>query len=194
MTGNRDQTVFDFLNNSVLQPDETVVWTGRPDPKAMKKHDLPRILFGCVFLLFALFFGYQALNAGAGLVGLVILPMIAAGWVITARARKSKKAERTYYAVTDQRVLILIDGDEIETTSISPDDINDYARKDAADGSGSIQLRSRTHTRWDRQHRGRGNRGHRRMKTYTATGFTDGLWGLTDVAGAAAAIDELRSD
>ena len=95
-----------------------------------------------------------------------------------AAARLSPPCGQTYYAITDRRILIVRAGRSITVDAIRASEISDYQREDFTDGTSNIRLR---HTIVE------GRRGRSRT-----TGFSDGLWGITDARAAAQAIEDLR--
>lgn len=173
-----------YVRENILITGEDIVWRGRPVQGRPTKRALPRLLFGLVFVAFAVFWTAGAYTEG-GLFGLLGLPFIAIGvWFATSPMREKKRAANTYYAVTTERALIIEMGSNVRTTSIAPDDITDLQRSERPDGSGDLQLRSSAVRR--HRHR-RGGDGQRSR----VAGFTDGFWGAEDIAGAVAAIDKL---
>lgn len=113
-----------------------------------------------------------------GLFGLVGIPFIVmGGWLVTAPFRERHRASHTYYAVTNERALIIEMGREVRTTSIAPDDMIDLERVDRADGFGDLQFR-RTKRR-------------RRGDSRFIADYTDGFWGTADIKGAAQAVNNL---
>lgn len=97
-----------------LMKDEKILWSGQPEPKLLCKKDLFLIPFGLFFFCFSIFWilGASGFLSGAhqlSAFGLFGIPFVLVG-AYTLFGRffvKSWKQKNTYYAVTDQRILIL---------------------------------------------------------------------------------------
>ena len=167
-----------YLQRSVLEPREKIVWKGRPTPIESIQTGWFEAMFGLFFFGFAVFWTVGASVAG-GLFGLFGIPfMVVGGWKLTKPLRTWLRARKTYYAVTNRRILIITRSNGYQVASIYAHEFNRFARKDKGDGAGSIRFRkSFMRTR----------RGSQEM-----TSFADGLWGVADVRGADRAISKLR--
>jgi hypothetical protein len=173
----QDLAALNFVERSVLQKGERIVWKGRPRPGGAAKLGSMECLFGVFFLGFSLFWTAMALTGGN--FALFGLPFIAIGaWMVATPLRYARQARRTYYAITNQRVIIVTSGDAFATTAVLPHEIDDYERWDREDGSGDMRLRQT------------GKRG--RNGSSLTSSFQDGLWGVADIRGAAHAVDVLR--
>ena len=178
---NRDIEALQYLETQVLLPREKIVWKGRPDAVESAKVGLLKFFFGVFFFGFSLFWMYMAASMDGGLFALFGLPFAAVGfWMVSGPARNYLKSARTYYAITDQRVIILTRGGGYSITTIPPDQMTDYKRTDRTSGFGNIQLKTTVH--------------HGRNGASASTEYTDGLWGINDIRGAAEAIGKLRLD
>ncbi len=190
----RDQKVLHYVQNSVLQPREKLVWKGRPNPLAAASVGLGLFFFGIFFFGFAIFWTAGASAAAwavraadgqvfplfAGVFPLFGVPFLAVGaWMVSGPVRNYLRAARSYYAITDKRILIITAGRGYTVRTIFADKINDYERTDNGDGSGSIRLKKTI------INSGRGTR--------SSVVFADGLWGIADVKGAADAITALQT-
>ena len=176
---NRDAEALQYLETQVLLPGEKVVWKGRPDAMESAKVGPFKFFFGIAFFSFSLFWMYMAASIDGGFFALFGLPFAAVGlWLVSGPARNYLKSARTYYAVTDRRVVILIRSSGYSISSITPDQMSYYERTDRSAGFGNIQLKTTAH--------------HGPDGTSITTEFTDGLWGINDVKGAADAIGKLR--
>lgn len=179
-----------YLRTQLLQPGEKIIWTGRPNPgRAMLLGKL-QTAYGAFFLIFttiwagAVWGGFSAdLSnfAGIGII-FVLVPIYfyaVSLWMLSTPLRNWRKARRTRYAVTEQRVIILRQGWRIRTNIFTPASITDYEQIEKIGGHGDIRLR----------------------KTQMGGGYfmgfssslSDGLWGISDVPGAAAAIAAMRT-
>ena len=173
----RDHKALDYVQHSVLLPDETIVWKGRPDPLKSASVGALKALFGLFFFGFAVFWTVMA--SQGGLFALFGIPFVAVGaWMVSGPARDYLRAGKSYYAVTDRRVLIVTAGGSYKVNAIVAGDITDYERTDKGDGTGSIRLRKTV--------------SETRKGTNVSVEFTDGLWGIADVKGAAEALAALR--
>ncbi len=109
----------DYNINSIFQTEllsgESIVWTGQPDPsKLFTKGDILLIPFSLLWFGFAVFWESMALSipSEAGLIDFIFplfgLPFVIIGlhFVIGRFFYKHFKRKKTYYAVTNKRVLI----------------------------------------------------------------------------------------
>ena len=184
------QHALDFLHAEVLQSGETVIWKGRPDPKRVKRRELFNVLAGAAFAGFALFWMSQVFTAEP-IVALFGLPFVfVGGMLMTKPWRMRRMAGFTYYAITDQRVIILkADTDGYEVTAMMPEDLNDVtARYRGGADFGDLRLR---HTLRNAPRQGRHRVG--RARKVAVVDYTDGLWGVTDLAAAEAAVAHLTA-
>ncbi|MEQ8667093.1 MAG: hypothetical protein RIC16_15355 [Rhodospirillales bacterium] len=172
--------VEDYVANNVLREGESIVWRGRPETGVSFKRNWMKTAFGVVFFAFAIFWTIGASIEG-GWFGLFGLPFVAVGfWLVSTPWRDARRANRTYYAVTDKRALIIKVGREVTTTTIAPGDIDGLRRTDRPDGSGDLRLREPAPA-------------NRRGNISLDSGFTDGFWGVQDIKGAAAAVSAMMS-
>lgn len=168
-----------YLEGEILQPREKVVWKGRPDPVRSASISTTKFLFGIFFFGFAIFWTTQAYESG-GFFALFGIPFIVVGfWMLIEPVRTYLAANKTFYAITDRRVLLLTLRRGYRVTSLVASDITDYERVDKQDGRGDIRLRKSLVM---------GRNG-----TRTTVGFLDGLWGIEDVRGASDAITGIRT-
>ena len=103
------------------------------------------------------------------------IPFVVIGlFLVSAPLRNRLLARRTYYAVTDQRVLIVTAGRRYKVRAYAARDITDYQRSDSGNGRGDIRLRKV---------------GYRRFANpFAMSSFSDGLWGVDDVKAASDAV------
>ncbi|MBK17566.1 MAG: hypothetical protein CMM52_01825 [Rhodospirillaceae bacterium] len=173
-----DDQAFYYLKESVLAEGEEIQWTGRPAAGAAVAKGISNFLFGIFFFGFAVFWTVGA--SQGGLFALFGIPFMAVGaWMISAPVRTYIKANKSYYAVTNKRVIILTVGRSYTCVSIAPNEISDYERTDKPNGTGNTRLRKTII--------------HGRNGIQTSIDFTDGLWGVSDTKGAADAITALRT-
>jgi hypothetical protein len=179
MQQEKDQKAFEYLENEVLQPDETLAWTGRPNPKdGALAGVLSNYFQGLANVAFGGFMTYIGLEMES-LFGFVGLGFIGYGvWEVALPVRNYLRAGRAYYAITTKRVLILEIGSSTKVTSLVGTDITNYERTDKGNDTGSIRLRKTLK--------------YKDRSWLTSVLFTDGLWGITDVKGAAEAIAVVR--
>lgn len=173
----RDQRILSYVHSDVLQPKEQLIWKGRPSPTRSMAVAALKTIFGVFFFCGAVVMTVIANQHGMALFG---VPLLLGGlWLVTVPVRLAMRARKTYYAITDKRVLIVKAGKRIKVITITSGDITDYERSDRGDGTGDIRL-------------------HRVAKKGPQVGsilvaeFEDGLWGVDDVKGAADAIAALR--
>jgi hypothetical protein len=94
-----------------LEPGEDVLWTGRPRPYVFMLRGLPAIFYGATWSILGAWWYHGAMLADwAGwwkLVPNLSLPFIACGWsFFFYPINLGKRARRTWYIVTNRRVLI----------------------------------------------------------------------------------------
>ena len=102
-----DQQVF----QAELLRDETILWTGRPDPSIhFTVADIPLILFFLAWEGGVIFFTATAFFSGAGFFSIFLLMIfvcIGLSMIFSRFVLPAWRKKRTYYAVTDKRVLAL---------------------------------------------------------------------------------------
>ena len=157
-----------------LDPHEQLLWFGSPLPErvaAQEKSTQTGGIFGAAFIVFWLcvvaFIGFGSGNGGApaifkvftGImflfgVAMLIYVLGAAG----APARAAAQAQNTVYAVTDKRLIVLIDGQGAR--SYGPRDIERVERRDTPDGRGDVIFAR------ERQSSTTHHNGHRRTREW----------------------------
>lgn len=103
---------------SELAPGEVLRWVGRPNPKGSWFPGLFAIfpfIFGLFFFGFAVFWTVMAMNGPGGLFAFFGIPFMLAGLGVMSspfwmRFRMRKAAQKTVYAITDQRAIIFDGG------------------------------------------------------------------------------------
>lgn len=169
-----------YLQQSVLERGEKIVWKGRPTPAASVQMGWMELFVGLFFFGFSVFWTVSAFSAG-GIFGIFGIPFLAFGaWAITKPFRTKNRAKKSYYAITNRRVLIIKRDNGYSVNSIYAYEFNHYARKDRTNGAGDIRFRQSI--------------GKTRKGAYLKTNFSDGLWGIDDVRGADLALAKLRAD
>lgn len=177
---NLDQQAFEYLKSQVLAPGETIYWTGRPTAKLLPARHLFRVTIGVFLLAFAVSWSLVLSERGgsAWISGLFVL--IAAFYLLARPYRDYRQARRAYYAITSQRVIIILAGKTFRDKSLYAPDIRSLQQTKNGDGTVDLQLRSRTIGHAEDKHR--------------IAEFEDGLWGITDGEAAANAIETLLRD
>lgn len=183
MSADRDAAVLAYVENAVLNEGEHLVWRGRPSPGACARIDLSRSVFGVLFILVGGAWSIFLINfviwmAIPGLVGVLLGARLSVHTLTNYL-----KAGRTYYAVTNKRILIITAGRSIKVDGVTGAEIKKLRRIEKQDGTGNVSFRATTRV-------GRDQNDY--IRTYTSVGFKDGLWGVADVAGAARAIAALQ--
>lgn len=148
-----------------LDSGERLLWAGQPDPGRMARQGGCLVAFGIPWTLFAVFWtvmasgiggavsgGFSGRSVGPGaLFGLFGLPFIVIGiGLLTAPLWMARKAQRTVYAVTDKRAIILEGGfgGSFSVRSLAPPLLADRARNQRADGSGDLVFTRTRQTEW----------------------------------------------
>ena len=147
-----------FMVQSELQPGESLQWTGTADSARAALSALPASLFGLPFAGFALFWmtaayrGTHAISKSASanpiagvfsffpLFGLPFL-LIGLG-IVFAPLLAYFKAQKTAYAVTDKRVLVITGGRARTVRSCTPADIVSVDHREREGGTGDVIIRT----------------------------------------------------
>jgi hypothetical protein len=106
-----DEVEFDSGLQSLLQPGESLLWSGRPDPRAfLTPSDAYLVFFGAIWLTFSVFWEVSAVRgAGSYPFGIFGVPFILIGvWLLVGRPIQVRAIrKRTVYAITDRRAIVL---------------------------------------------------------------------------------------
>lgn len=146
-----------FAIEDELFDDEKLYWVGRPDPLRMIRKDEWALLPTGVFIaVFALFFMSMATSMFDGdfppsIVRLpflfVPLAMIGIGlWQAITPLRVYWRGQQTWYAVTDRRLLIVVDGTTRQVESFYDENIDFVRRHSRSDGTGDLLFTKKTIT------------------------------------------------
>ncbi len=137
-----------------LDAGERIVWNGRPDPARLKQKAVPQALLAIPLTAFLLFWIWGASEparadfaAGKpldfesvlipvfGVFGLILVALIGLNpWLEGAKAR------RTFYALTERRALVVVEGRRREIKSVLPAQLQ-IERVELPGGRGDIVLR-----------------------------------------------------
>ncbi len=185
-----------WFRDSVLWPDETLIWSGRPG------------------IFRSLFFNFWFCLAGAFLTALLAafwwtsegisdprLPEIALAlgslWLLSSPLRYGWRAYRTAYFVTDKRVVILRKGlFRVHERAFQASEITNFELKRLTGSRGDIRLRlseakAPNPYQDDKEKYWRGRTSWYGSAPFTQ--YTDGLWGVENASVPAAAIRKLAS-
>lgn len=127
-----------------LLREEKILWAGQPEPKLFGAGDLFFVPFGLFFFGFSVFWvlGASGLLYGQKLsaFGLLGIPFVLAGcYMLFGRYFvKSWKQRNTYYAVTNQRVLVLCTVPNRSLQAVFINEIATLNKTVGADGIGTI--------------------------------------------------------
>ncbi len=132
-----------------LEAGERLLWYGRPDPKRQLLGSLVVLLFGIPWTAFALFwtaaasglvwgemgFGWHSLFALWG------VPFVLVGFgMLGSPYWLYRKAQRTVYAITNRRALIISGTRTREIQSYTARDIGIIERSERANGKGDVMF------------------------------------------------------
>jgi hypothetical protein len=188
-----------------LEAGEHVAWSGAPTPEIFAGVTESMMATYWVFFAFSLLFMLISfVSVGVGWLVFFGLGMVAFSvWVLLEPLRARRRAERTFYAVTNRRILILEDLEGLFLHAISPSDIQTirFLTLDSQTGSivfGNTVLRLRDSRSvpnlmslfgrmpWS-------SREHRDEERKIVT-VEDGLFGVSEPRAALDAIRALRPD
>ena len=136
------------IATSVLQPEEHLLWSGRPDPRRVALQTLPVFILGLPWIAIALYwtaasFGFRMPDFSAqNLIGfwpVFGFLFILMGLVLTALPFLAyRRANRTVYAITDRRCLIITAGDRTYVDAYGEEDIGSVKRIERRNGTGDL--------------------------------------------------------
>lgn len=177
----RERNVRTYVERDVLLPGERIRWSGRPSPIRAMRLTLRTVAISLAVGAFAIYWiNFESQSVVFSLfIGLFfVLPAV---WSLTKPLKLYRRARRTFYFITDRRVLTVRAGRRIELVSLTVRDIGRYVHTDHGDGTGDIFL---DHSAPDET----------RDEVGLAAEFRDGLWGVEDCHAAVAAIAKLKSN
>lgn len=98
---------YNFMQ-SLLQPEETLLWRGAPGPGKLNSYGRVPLLFSVVWLGFSLIWEVVAILSGIFFMILFGIPFVLIGLSVALGApiKNAKLKGKISYAVTDQRLLI----------------------------------------------------------------------------------------
>ncbi len=123
--------------------DEKILWSGQPEKGLfLTGGDIALFLFGLFWLGITVPFEYFAIESSDLFVMLFLVPFVLIGLYLLFGSfiYKNYKKKRTYYAVTNQRVLILINSFNKKVESKLISQIPVLSKTTNKDGIGTIQF------------------------------------------------------
>jgi hypothetical protein len=143
-----------------LQPGERLVWAGRPGPAAQPAWRLDRtslvIAAAPFFAALVLLWMAATTSGGSGALlylGAAIALLCIALSPLAALWRAARRVQRTVYAITDRRLLVLPGGSSREARSFPPEDLDDPEVRERGDGRGDVIFATVPEIRQTRQGR-----------------------------------------
>lgn len=178
MGARRDKKAFRYHNDKILFANECLTWSGRPGLTRSIIRKIPMACGAIVFFVVAYFLVTANSGTARWAHPILILAMAIMIWPASGPIRACLRATRTYYAITDRRVIILIFGEDPTVRCITAGEINTQEHIQHADGRGSIRL---VHGSVYRD-----SEGVERWETTTYD-----IWGIAEPRAAAEAIDAM---
>ena len=127
-----------------LSSGERVLWNGQPrQGVGLSAGDVYMIPFSLLWGGFAIFWEWSVLNSGAPIFfALWGIPFVGVGlYMIFGRFFvEAWQRSRTYYAVTNERILIIDGGFKTTVRSVSLRSLTDMSLTESAEGEGSISF------------------------------------------------------
>jgi hypothetical protein len=145
-----------FIAQAELQPGESLQWSGIADPVRAALSALPALIVGIPFAGFAFFWitmayrGTHAISKSSNAIArgfsffpLFGLPFLLIGLsVVFSPLLAYRKGLKTVYAVTNKRVLVIVDGRTRTVRSCTPADIVSVDHRERAGGTGDVIIRT----------------------------------------------------
>jgi hypothetical protein len=130
-----------------LRRGEIVDWVERPRPSARARSKLTTFLFGLPFFGFAIFWTHGALQSGNTYFPLFGIPflLVGAGMVLSPVWAFIEAKYWLFYAITNQRALIIRTFPRRKVETFAPEDITRLERTTSSDGSGNIFFADELH-------------------------------------------------
>jgi hypothetical protein len=137
-----------------LRPDEKLLWYGRPRPLRMARAQLMPVVMGVVWIAFVGFmlnvlqnqfsptrnaFSSNSFSGFQTIFTLVLIVFVGVGlWMVSTPVRNYLRALNTYYALTDQRAIIISKLFSMTIISYTKRDIRSVRRVEYGDGTGDV--------------------------------------------------------
>jgi hypothetical protein len=149
-----------------LHSSEKLLWYGKPSPMRMARFRISQVLFGLFWTALVIFmfnfaqsnfgsrssFGSSSFSGFQSIFSLVLVVFMGVGlWMISTPIRNYLKALNTYYAVTNERAIIVSKLFSTSIASYTKRDIHTIRRTAFGDGTGDVIFGQvqRTYTDYD---------------------------------------------
>jgi len=149
----------DAIARNELEPGESLLWSGSPDPRRSMLTSLPVLLFAIPWTAFAIFWvataagmtsNVRGSGGGSGFFPLFGIPFILIGLaMLSGPFWAYRKAQKTVYAVSNKRAIIITGGLTRNVQSFYPRSLGAIERSEKADGSGNIIFARRTNSNYN---------------------------------------------
>ncbi len=150
-----DETESRGIIEPELEEGEQLLWLGAPSPKRMLIPSIFIFGFGVVWtssigaiiaVAHSLEGPMQALGPGRFLGDLCFVPFVLIGFVMLfSPILLYRKARRTAYGITPNRVLVVVNGRSRKVRTYGPGEIGDIERTERPDGSGDLTFARRSY-------------------------------------------------
>lgn len=127
-----------------LQAEESVEWQGMPVPRFFTAKSLAMFLFAIPWTAFAIFWicgaaGFKLPDLSEGFSPLMLFPLFGVPFVLVGLGMLASpllsylKDQKTLYAITNKRVIIISGGKTVEIKSFKPEQITEVTRRERKD-------------------------------------------------------------
>lgn len=134
-----------------LGPNETLLWSGQPCKGIVfRASDAAMVPFSLLWGGFAIFWETAAVRSGNPVMIVWGIPFVIVGlhMIFGRFFTEAKKREKTYYAVTNERAIIIAGWFTSKVTSLNLRTMGDISLEQKSDGSGTVTFGPKNARPW----------------------------------------------